>query len=58
MHLAESRFEGLVSTHGQPLTAAGGSAEETIKNLGGDPENPFVIFDEVQTLYDQRRERS
>lgn len=49
-------FEGLVKTHGQPLTAAGGSAEETIKNLGGDPENPFVIFDEVQTLYDQRRE--
>lgn len=49
-------FEGLVKTHGQPLTVAGGSAEETIKNLGGDPENPFVIFDEVQTLYDQRRE--
>ncbi len=30
------RFEGEVSTHGQPLSAAGASFEKTIENLGGD----------------------
>lgn len=49
-------FEGLVKTHGQPLSAAGGGVAETIKNLGGNPEHPFVIFDEVQKLYDERKE--
>ena len=37
-------FEGLVKTHGQPLSAAGGGVAETIKNLGGNPEHPFVIL--------------
>ncbi|MBR8770603.1 transketolase family protein [Porphyromonas levii] len=49
-------FEGLVKTHGQPLSAAGGGVAETIKSLGGNPEQPFVIFDEVQALYDARKE--
>ena len=44
-------FESKVSTHGMPLSAAGASFEETIRNLGGDPENPFVIFDEVAEAY-------
>lgn len=48
-------YEDLVSTHGQPLTAAGGSAEMTVEALGGNPENPFVIFDDVQKLYDDRK---
>lgn len=48
-------FEDLVSTHGQPLTAAGGSANMTIEALGGNPENPFIIFDDVQKLYDERK---
>lgn len=48
-------FEDLVSTHGQPLTAAGGSASMTIEALGGNPENPFVIFEDVQKLYDDRK---
>ena len=30
-------FENKVSTHGQPLTAAGADIEATIRNLGGDP---------------------
>lgn len=47
-------YENKVSTHGQPLSAAGVSIEETIKNLGGDPENPFVIFPEVAALYAKR----
>ena len=49
-----SSYENKVSTHGQPLSAAGVSMEDTIKNLGGDPENPFVIFPEVAALYAKR----
>ncbi len=51
-----SSFEHQVSTHGQPLSAAGADLNETIKNLGGDPNNPFLIFPEAQELYDKRRE--
>jgi transketolase len=41
----------MVSTHGQPLGAAGASIEKTIENLGGNPENPFQIFPEVKEYY-------
>ncbi|MFA9371247.1 MAG: transketolase family protein [Labilibaculum antarcticum] len=44
-------FENMVSTHGQPIGAAGASIEKTIENLGGNPENPFQIFPEVQEYY-------
>lgn len=47
-------MEGLTSTHGQPLSAAGASIEATIKKLGGDPVNPFTIFDETKALYAKR----
>ena len=47
-------FEDKVSTHGQPVSAAGASPEATIKNLGGDPENPFQIFPEVAAMYEAR----
>lgn len=49
-----SCFENKVSTHGQPLSAAGACVTDTIKNLGGNPETPFVIFSEVQELYTKR----
>ncbi len=52
-----SSFEKMVSTHGQPLSAAGASFESTVKNLGGDPENPFVIFDDVAELYASVKEK-
>ena len=51
-----SNFERQCSTHGQPLTHAGASFKKTIANLGGDPENPFVIFPDVAELYAKRRE--
>ncbi len=51
---AGENFEGQCSTHGQPLSKSGASIEATIRNLGGDPANPFVIFPEVQALYDDR----
>ena len=49
-----SSYENQVDTHGQPLGATGASISETIKQLGGDPENPFVILDEVKALYARR----
>ena len=51
-----SSFECQVSTHGQPLSAAGADFNQTITNLGGDPENPFAIFPEATALYQKRRE--
>ncbi|MBK5196449.1 MAG: transketolase, partial [Proteiniphilum sp.] len=49
-------FECQVSTHGQPLSAAGADLDQTIKNLKGDPENPFTIFPEAKALYEKRKE--
>ncbi len=49
-------FECQVSTHGQPLSAAGADFNQTIKNLKGDPANPFILFPEVKALYEKRRE--
>ena len=47
-----SSYEADCATHGAPL---GGDAYiNTIKNLGGDPTNPFVIFPEVAELYAKR----
>ncbi len=50
-------FERQVSTHGQPLSGAGASFAKTIENLGGDPENPFVVFDDVQKFWDDIKTR-
>ena len=47
-------FEDKVSTHGQPLSAAGASFAATVANLGGNPEDPFQIFEESKEVYQQR----
>ena len=45
-------YEFDCATHGAPL---GGDAYiNTIKNLGGDVENPFQFFPEVKAMYDAR----
>lgn len=49
-----SSYEACCATHGAPL--GGDAYVNTIKNLGGDPTNPFVIFPEVEELYAKRRE--
>ena len=49
-----SSYEANCATHGAPL--GGDAYVNTIKNLGGDPENPFVIFPEVTELYARRAE--
>ena len=49
-----SSYERDCGTHGAPL---GGDAYlNTVRNLGADPENPFVVRPEVQELYAQRAE--
>ena len=50
----KSSYENKVSTHGQPLSAAGVPIADTIRNLGGNPEDPFQIFPEVAELYTKR----
>jgi len=47
-----SSFESNCATHGAPL--GGDAYKNTIINLGGNPENPFVIFPEVAELYAKR----
>ena len=49
-----SSYERNCKTHGAPL--GGDAFRNTVVNLGGDPENPFVIFDDVKALYEKRAE--
>lgn len=49
-------LEGAISTHGQPVSAAGADINMTVKNLGGDPDNAWVIRPEVKELYAKRAE--
>ena len=49
-----SSYEANCKTHGAPL--GGDAFVNTIKHLGGDPENPFQIFPEVKELYAKRAE--
>lgn len=45
-------YERTTKTHGAPLGPD--AYRNTVINLGGDPENPFVIFDEVKGIYESR----
>lgn len=47
-------FENNCATHGAPL--GGDAYVNTIKNLGGDVENPFVFFDETKEIYARREQ--
>jgi transketolase len=49
-----SSYENDCKTHGAPL--GGDAFVNTVKNLGGDPENPFTIFDDVKELYAKREQ--
>lgn len=49
-------LEGAINTHGQPISAAGADVAATVRNYGGDPENPWVIREEVKELYAKRAE--
>ena len=45
-------YERNCGTHGAPL--GGDAYRNTIQNLGGDPDAPFVIWPEVQEIYNAR----
>ncbi len=47
-------YERSCKTHGAPL--GGDAYRNTIINLGGNPDDPFVIYDEVKALYAKREE--
>lgn len=48
-----SSYEMDCATHGAPL---GGEAHKnTVLNLGGSPEEPFIVFDDVKELYARRK---
>lgn len=50
-------FEGRCSTHGNPISkSGGGDYAATIRHLGGDPEDPFKIWDESAKLYADRND--
>ena len=51
-----SSLEGAVSTHGQPLSAAGADVAATIAGLGGNPDAPFEIWEDVAAMYCRRKE--
>lgn len=44
-------FERKTSTHGMPVSEAGGSFEKSLVNLGANVTDPFSIFPEVTELY-------
>ena len=44
-------FERKTSTHGMPVSEAGGSYERSLVNLGGNIADPFLIFPEVKEHY-------
>ena len=47
-----SSYERNCKTHGAPL--GGDAYRNTILNLGGNPDEPFVVWDEVKALYADR----
>ena len=47
-----SSYERSCKTHGAPL--GGDAYRNTVTNLGGNPDAPFVIFPEVAALYEAR----
>ena len=44
-------FERKTSTHGMPVSEAGGSFEKSLIHLGGNIADPFQIFEEVKEFY-------
>ena len=49
-----SSYEANCKTHGAPL--GGDAYRNTIVNIGGNPDDPFQIFDDVKDMYAKRAE--
>jgi len=50
-------FERKTSTHGMPVSEAGGSFEKSLTGLGGNMDDPFMIFDDVKNYYSEILEK-
>ncbi len=54
-----SKYEGEVELHGKPLSKSKADFKKTVEMLGGNPDSPFEVFDEVKAYYngvlDQKR---
>ena len=50
-------YEGKLDTHGQPLGKSGADYEATVRHLGGDPADPFTIWEESARLYRETADR-
>lgn len=46
-------YENCCQTHGAPL--GGDAYTNTVKNLGGNVDNPFVLFEETKNIYARRK---
>lgn len=46
-------YENCCETHGAPL--GGDAYANTVKNLGGNVDNPFVLFEETKKIYARRK---
>ena len=46
-------YENCCETHGAPL--GGDAYTNTVKNLGGNVDNPFVLFEETKNIYARRK---
>lgn len=49
-----SSYEACCKTHGAPL--GGNAYRNTILNLGGNPDEPFTVFEDVKEMYARRAE--
>ena len=47
-------YENCCATHGAPL--GGDAYSNTVRNLGGNPDDPFAIFPDVAAMYEVRRQ--
>ena len=50
-------YEGKIDTHGMPLSKTAASSEATLTNLGANPNDPFRIFEDVKSAYDEISQR-
>ncbi len=50
-----SPYEGAVEMHGKPLGGTKADFYKTIANLGGNPDDPFQVFPEVEAHYQEVR---
>lgn len=49
-------YENMIDTHGQPIGASGADFAATVNALGGNAEEPFVVFEETKAVYQRRHD--